>query len=95
MNKCEHQDFQVMARIGRITSGEGGPVTSYMADITVKCADCKQPFEFIGVPMGLIWDGPACSPDMQELRIPLTPAGEVMVQEAAVPGFRIHQHGTS
>lgn len=95
MSKCEHQNFHALVRVGRISKDEGGPITAYMADITVKCAECQQPFEFVGVPMGLSYDGPMCSPNMQELRIPLTPAGEVMVQEQPMAGFRIRAHGTS
>lgn len=50
---CEHHEFVGDIRVGRITEKEGGPVTSYMVDLSVKCSFCDRPFLFVGVEAGL------------------------------------------
>ena len=51
---CEHESFYTTAKIARLTDKEdGGPVTGYHIDIEVMCDDCKEPFHFVGIPMGM------------------------------------------
>jgi hypothetical protein len=53
MDIYEHNNFQCQAEINRLTSVEGGPVTGYHVDVKVWCADCNEPFHFVGVPFGM------------------------------------------
>jgi hypothetical protein len=92
-NDCDHQNFHAEVKVGRISKGEGGPITHYVADVRVTCTVCNLPFEFVGVPTGFAFSGPHCSPDLQELRAPLRPAGASIVEEEAMPGFRIRSAG--
>lgn len=86
-NKCEHHNFRVDAKIGRITKGEGGPVEWFCADIRIKCTDCDIPFEFVGVKAGLSPREPLASVDAQELRAPIQPKGLKLLP--AVPGYTV------
>lgn len=71
---CEHLNFYVHANVGRLSHDEGGPITGYCADITVKCNDCGLPFRFIGLAAGNHYAEPRVSADGKELRAPLEPA---------------------
>ena len=75
--KCDHMNFAANVAVNRIQEGEGGPVTKYMADVTVKCADCGTPFRFIGLPAGIDFKSPMVSVNGEELRAPIAPRGEV------------------
>lgn len=71
---CPHDTFQVSANVGRLTKGDGGPVTGYTADITVRCTQCNLPFRFIGLPAGTHHSEPRVNLDGTELRAPIEPA---------------------
>lgn len=73
MTDCKHENFAANVNVGRITEVEGGPVTSYCADIIIKCGQCGTEFEFIGVPAGISPDAPMVSIDFKELRVPIRP----------------------
>lgn len=73
MKDCKHESFECFCSVGRLTDGDNGPVTDYMLDIKVQCRDCKQFFEFIGVPAGYSPSEPMTSTDFTELRIPVRP----------------------
>jgi hypothetical protein len=75
MNNCEHKNFESSVRIGRLTTEEEPDVVSkYMADIKIQCADCKLPFEFMGVPNGMSFFQPMLNIDNTEMRAPLKPS---------------------
>ena len=72
--RCQHAGFSVQANVTRLTDGDGGPVTGYTTDITVKCADCGLPFRWLGLPGGSHHSEPRVSADALELRAPIEPA---------------------
>lgn len=71
---CDHLNFAANVRVGRLTQCEGGPVTGYVADATITCAECGLPFRFIGLPAGNHFAEPRVSIDGTELRAPIEPA---------------------
>ena len=71
---CEHKNFAAQVNVGRLSEKEGGPITGYTAEVSVKCADCGLPFRFIGLPAGNHFAEPRVSVDGLELRAPLEPA---------------------
>ncbi len=71
---CEHYNFYSQCRVGRLTDGEDGPVTGYHADIKIKCMDCGQSFEFVGLPGGFNFQKPTVSFDATEARLPIKPS---------------------
>lgn len=72
---CEHKNFRAQVNVGRLTACDDGPVTGYMADIRVQCAECDLPFQFHGLEMGIDTGGARCSVDGLEARIALSPQG--------------------
>lgn len=73
LKKCEHNNFVVHHKVGRLTSGEGGPVTGFVFEAKVQCSECGQFFEFIGLPGGTSYDHPTTNFDFTELRQPIRP----------------------
>jgi hypothetical protein len=70
---CKHESFKSEVKVNRLTETEGGPVTGYLAEIEITCADCFKPFEFIGLPGGLLNGKPTTNVDGNELRVPIKP----------------------
>ncbi|WDI31569.1 hypothetical protein PUV54_16580 [Hyphococcus flavus] len=71
---CEHKNFHCAAHIGRLSDEEGGPITGYVADLKIECADCGLPFRFVGLNAGNHHSEPRVSIDGIELRAPIEPA---------------------
>lgn len=93
MTPCEHLNFACNVNVNRITVGEGGPVESYSADVTIACDSCGLPFRFLGLPMGLDPTGACVSADGTEARLAIHPKGEALPGEDKLPpGFRILNH---
>ncbi len=71
---CTHQDFKANVNVCRRTDNDEITVIGFSADIRIKCNECGQDFEFIGVEPGSSPFGPKCSMDSMELRIPIKPS---------------------
>lgn len=72
---CTHPDFSVAADIGRITRSDDDPtVVAYIAEITVECSACAEPFRWTGVMAGMNYRHPMCSVDERTLHAPIRPA---------------------
>lgn len=71
---CNHQNFEASVHIHRLT-GDASPdmPTHWTASIHVRCAECKLPFRWLGLPKGAYWDANTTSVDELELRAPLHP----------------------
>lgn len=63
MNFIAHVDT------GRITKGEGGPVTHFTVELRVQCSECGIPLQFVGMPAGIDTHGPTVSVDALEARL--------------------------
>lgn len=70
--KCEHKGFAANVAVNRLQDSGG-----FAADITIKCAQCQLPFQFLGLPGGLSPDRPTTSADLTEARMPIAPQDEV------------------
>jgi hypothetical protein len=88
---CPHERFEAQVNVNRITSSDqpGAPVAAFMADITVWCADCAEPFRWIGVQAGLMPGRPMVSVDEAELHAPLRPASSDPDFGLGIPGFAV------
>ena len=86
---CPHEDFAAMVEVNRLTHGDGGPVTGYSADITIRCARCDESFRFIGCPAGLSPGQPMVSVDEATLHVPIRPASADPDFGLGIPGFAI------
>lgn len=69
---CEHKNFQAQVDVIRLTDDKGN-VNGYTTDITINCADCFKPFEWVGLPMGVNNTKPCVSVDGIQLRAPIKP----------------------
>jgi hypothetical protein len=49
IERCDHPEFSASVAVARLCAIEGGPVTSYAADVRVRCSRCGMPFRFVGV----------------------------------------------
>ena len=74
--ECKHEHFFVQANVIRLTADNIVPekIVGYCADIKIYCSECHQPFEFIGVPVGISNSRPMVSFDGTEIRMPLKPS---------------------
>lgn len=67
---CEHNNFKTQCNVFKLTDEEGNP-TGMTVDITIACADCFKPLEFIGLPGGINPNYPTVSADGLEARMPV------------------------
>ncbi len=68
MTNCEHMNFNCHVAVNRLEDTK-----SFHADVTITCAECNLPFQFLGLPGGLIMDGAAVSVDGTEARLAIRP----------------------
>lgn len=72
---CAHPNFSAQCDVIRLTDGDSGPVTGFLLEVHVACAECAAPFRF-RLPYGLdiSGSGKACmSVDGRELRVSIFP----------------------
>lgn len=72
---CEHMEFAAEVGVNRLTAKDGGPVTSYMAEVRIKCVKCGLPFQFLGLEPGVDLGGARVSLDGLEANIAIAPQG--------------------
>lgn len=58
---CEHKNFGVNIGVNRIVS-PGRPM-QFIAEFSIRCSDCDQPFRFLGLKTGLDMQGARVSAD--------------------------------
>jgi hypothetical protein len=86
---CPHEDFRADVEVNRLTDVDGGPVTGYSADVRIRCAQCDEPFRWIGVQAGLNSGRPMVSVDETELHAPVRPASSDPDFGLGIPGFAV------
>lgn len=87
MPGCKHESFDCQVTVNRIED-----INRFMADVMVKCANCGQPFRFIGLPAGMDYNSPMVSVDGCEGRFPIHPRGESISEiEGGPQGFTVRK----
>lgn len=89
---CPHENFAAEVDMNRLADDDHGrpdTIVGFSADIRVRCAECGEPFRWVGVPAGLSARGPTCSVDETELRAPLRPASSDPDFGMGIPGYAI------
>ncbi len=77
-DECAHEDFGAEVKVTRME--DTGCV---IADITIKCSQCGEPFRFLGCPdVGLAWNRPSVSVNELELHAPIEPQGDPKLRMA-------------
>ena len=77
---CAHENFSASVAVSRLVD-----TGRFIADVTIKCDQCGQPFQFIGLNPGVSTRDPMVSPDGLEARLPICPEGQE-------PSFISHIH---
>ena len=88
---CLHEDFRAEVGVHRLTSSEQGPVTGYMSEVRIWCAQCGLPFEFQGIEPGINLRGATVSIDNQEAHLAIVPHGTEPTPLDII-GFSIRGH---
>ena len=70
---CGHTSFHATVNVNRLKPEDKSDVDHYMAEVTIHCTQCGVPFEFVGLPAGVIMDGAAVSADRAQLRAAIVP----------------------
>lgn len=91
---CGHMSFECLAVVNRLEPERPTEALLFNADITIRCADCKTPFRFRGLDMGLDLHGAKVSPDGLEARLAIVPRDDPEPMRGTGPeGFTIKMHG--
>lgn len=77
MTDCHHEHFEAIVNVARVSDVEGGPITRFAADVRISCVQCRAPFGFRGMPVGMLPGQPTTSPDAIEARMPLISPSEL------------------
>ena len=83
---CKHEAFRSWVGINRQTQIEGGPVTSFSAEIRIRCRDCGTSFFFLGLPVGSDPSKPMVSRGSETLRAPIAPGPDPSTWDDDVAG---------
>jgi hypothetical protein len=67
---CGHQNFSAKVAVARLED-----TRQFMAEIKICCADCEQPFQFLGLEPGIDLQGARVSIDGLEANIAISPVG--------------------
>ena len=84
---CEHKNFFAAVKVARVED-----VGRFVAEITVHCADCDTPFQFMGVTPGFSYEGPRVSIDGLEAHLPICPQGTQPTPMQGLQGYDIKGH---
>lgn len=84
---CPHMNFVAQVNVARIED-----IGRFAADITIRCADCGLPFQFLGLEAGLNLAGATVSVDGLEARMAIAPQGKVP-SPLEIMGFRVRGNG--
>lgn len=67
---CKHMEFAAHVQVARLEdSGR------FSAEITIHCAECRTPFQFLGLLPGVKMNGATVSIDGLEARMAIAPQG--------------------
>jgi hypothetical protein len=70
---CKHMNFGASVAVARLED-----TGRFMAEVTVKCEDCGEPFQFLGLEPGLDMQGARVSIDGLEANMAIAPNSQVM-----------------
>jgi len=70
---CKHMNFDARVEVARLED-----TGRFMAHVTIKCAECGEPFQFLGIEPGLNMRGATVSIDGTEARMAIHPSSQTM-----------------
>lgn len=78
MTECAHENFKAKVGVHRLTKIDDGPVTGYVAEVTINCVGCGRPFQFLGLKPGYDTQGVTVSIDGLIANLALAPQGTAL-----------------
>jgi hypothetical protein len=101
MSGCQHEDFEAMVEVARITDGPDEDVVGFAAEVTIVCAVCRRSMGFRGLTPGMPASEPGVTPDALTARLPLISPEELdtlgplaaMQMPSGVAGFTMRIAG--
>lgn len=82
---CDHKDFKASVTVNRLED-----VGGFVADVRINCAECNEPFAFLGLPRGVDLLGATTSYDGLEANLAIRPRDELDKPfDPHVRGFRV------
>lgn len=76
---CSHEDFAANVDVHRLCD-DAGRVRTFLAEVSVRCAQCGLPFHFVGPNCGLSFTKPSVNVGATTLHAPISPG------EGPLPG---------
>jgi len=70
MSDCQHMQFTADVVVDRVTDDAGRP-RNFVAEVTIRCQDCGEPFHFVGVEAGLSFHRPTVGVGATTLHAPI------------------------
>lgn len=68
MTACSHLQFEARVNVQRFED-----TGTFLAEVTVWCADCKLPFSFVGLPNAISTSRACVNVDATEIALPIEP----------------------
>ncbi len=81
--QCHHPGFEASVRVDRVED-----IGRFMASVKIECTACGAKMRFLGVPMGMNYNGATTDVDGTELRLGIHPIGEE-VPPVKMEGFTV------
>jgi len=79
VSDCEHDDFAARVEVHRLAD-DHGRIRNFVAEITVRCARCDEPFHFVGPDAGFSFVRPTVSVGATTLHAPIC-SGEAPIPD--------------
>ncbi len=79
---CEHEEFDANVAVQRL--GDDGVVHSFIAEVSIRCARCGEPFHFVGPPAGISFKHPTVNVGATTLHAPIAPGVTALPQRIQV-----------
>lgn len=73
MTACTHESFSACIEVHRLGADANAAPSNYMAEVTVRCANCNVPFRFLGPSTGLSFNKPTVNLTATTLHAPIAP----------------------
>lgn len=95
-SECSHDNHEAFVEVYQITADDKPhKVIGFSAELRINCADCREAFEFIGLPCGMSPSKPTADVPATTARLPIKPASAPEDFGRGIPGFHIRFTGGS
>lgn len=83
---CKHESFNANVAVARLED-----TGRFMADVKINCIQCGIPMQFLGLDVGVNYDGARINVDGTEARLAIHPMCEEPPETDSFKGFSINK----